>query len=122
MFRHGVKPQWEDEVNAKGSEFKVDLGPLRDNDVIQKIWEKVIFDIVTGNLPKVEEAIIGARLVQKAKNGSLNSFRLELWLSGDQEKSADNDEVKGYLEKEIIGNILSDTQANNSVVKWSSHK
>ena len=34
MFRHGVKPQWEDEVNAKGSEFKVDLGPLRDNDVI----------------------------------------------------------------------------------------
>ena len=60
--------------------------------------------------------------MQKAKNGSLNSFRLELWLSGDQEKSADNDEVKGYLEKEIIGNILSDTQANNSVVKWSSHK
>ena len=51
--------------------------------MVQKIWEKVIFDLITGNAPMVEEAILGARLVQKAKNGALNSFRLELWLKGD---------------------------------------
>jgi len=34
MFLHGVKPAWEDPVNAKGSEFKVDLGQLRENDKV----------------------------------------------------------------------------------------
>ena len=63
MFRHGIKPAWEDEQNAKGSELKVDFGILRDIELLQKIWEKVIFDIITGNAPMVEEAILGARLV-----------------------------------------------------------
>lgn len=109
MFKYGVKPAWEDEVNAKGSEFKVDMGQMRDTEIIQKIWEKVIFDIVTGHCPKVEEAIVGARLVQKAKNGSINSFRLELWLHGDQEKSEENEQVREYLEKDIIKDMLKDT-------------
>lgn len=85
MFLHDVKPAWEDPINANGSEFRVDLGHLRDNDTIQKIWEKMVFDIVSGNIPKVDEAVVGVRLVQKAKGFNLSSFRLEVWLRGNEE-------------------------------------
>ena len=109
MFLHGVMPAWEDPVNAKGSEFKVDLGQLRDADIIQNIWEKMVFDIIAGNIPKVDEAVVGVRLVQKAKGNCLSSFRLEVWLSGDEEKSANNEAIKKFLEDIIIGDLLKDT-------------
>ena len=108
MFQHGIMPAWEDPVNAKGSEFKVDLGMLRDNDIIQNIWEKMVFDIISGTIPKVE-IIVGVRLVQKAKNNSLSSFRLEVWLSGDDEKSDTSEAIKKFLEDKIIGDMLKDT-------------
>ena len=38
MFRYGIKPAWEDEMNGKGSDLKVDFGSLRDVEYIQKIW------------------------------------------------------------------------------------
>ena len=122
MFLHGVKPAWEDPVNAKGSEFKVDLGQLRENDKVQEIWEKVVFDIVSGNLPQVKEGVVGVRLVQKAKGGALSSFRLELWLSGDEEKSAANEEIRKYLETQIIGDVLKDTVSSGSSIQWQRHK
>ena len=82
----------------------------------------MVFDIVTGNIPKVDEAVVGVRLVQKAKGFSLSSFRLEVWLKEDEEKSANNEAIKKFLEEQIITNILKDTVAATSTVKWAAHK
>jgi len=77
---------------------------------------------VSGNLPQVKEGVVGVRLVQKAKGGALSSFRLELWLSGDEEKSATQEEIRKYLETQIIGEILKDTVASASSIQWQRHK
>ena len=34
MFKAGVKPAWEDPVNAKGSEFRIEVKVFNSNDVI----------------------------------------------------------------------------------------
>ena len=67
MFKHGIKPAWEDEINHKGGEWRFDLQYLSDPEALQKVWEIMIFDMVTGNAPYIEEGIAGVRLVQKSK-------------------------------------------------------
>jgi len=108
MFKTGIKPAWEDEMNKAGSEFKIDLGYMKDPEKVQEIWDTFIFDIVTGNMPNVAKHVAGVRLNQKAKNNALNSFRFELWLLSDDEKCKENDEIKKYLETRIIGELLKD--------------
>ena len=71
MFRTGIMPKWEDEVNIKGGEFKVDLSGIRDPQSLQKIWEMLVFGCITGNIPKVKEGIAGVRFIQKVKNNAL---------------------------------------------------
>ena len=67
MFRFGIKPEWEDDVNKKGGEFKVEFSNLKDETLLNALWETLVFDLVTGKCPKVEEGIAGVRLVQKSK-------------------------------------------------------
>ena len=62
MFKTGIKPAWEDELNKNGSEFRVDLGFMKDPEKIQLIWETLIFDIVTGNMPRVSSDVAGVKL------------------------------------------------------------
>ena len=59
-------------------------------------------------MPQIEKNVAGVKLNQKAKNNTLNSFRFELWLLDDQEKSPENEEIKKYLETKIIGELLKE--------------
>lgn len=63
MFQTGIKPAWEDEKNKQGGEFKLDIQGLREAEVLQNLWEGIVFDIVTGNVPCVKQGITGIRLV-----------------------------------------------------------
>lgn len=61
---HGIDPMSEDEQN-KGY-FRMDIGNQRDNETLQKIWETLVFDCVTGNIPGLDEkddGITGVRFV-----------------------------------------------------------
>ena len=92
LFKFGVKPAFEDKINK--SEVRIDLGPIKNNDLMDKLWETIVFEFITGNCPCIaskQNAVTGVRLVQKQKNGSLMTFRLEIWLEADRE---DCDEVK----------------------------
>lgn len=66
MFKNGVKPAWEDPVNAEAGEFRIDIGQMRDNDLLTKIWETLVFDLVTGHAPCVKD-VAGVCLIQKAQ-------------------------------------------------------
>ena len=51
MFRHGIRPEWEDEVNKKGGEFRVEFSNLKDEALLNALWETLVFDLVTGKCP-----------------------------------------------------------------------
>ena len=62
MFKTGIVPMWEDKMNANGSEFRIELKGSNP-DIIQAVWEKLVFDIVTGVIPHLKEIVAGIRLV-----------------------------------------------------------
>ena len=121
MFKHGIKPAWEDEINHKGGEWRFDLQYLSDPEALQKVWEVMIFDMVTGNAPYIEEGIAGVRLVQKSKQGALLNFRVEIWVTGGEESSDVNQAIKTYVDERLKGEFLKDSQAKDAPVKWSGH-
>ena len=80
MFLYPIAPQSEDKTN-KGY-FRIELGKIRDHAVLQKIWETLVFDCVTGNIPGLDDpddGLTGVRFIQKSNYNTLNSFRVEVW-------------------------------------------
>ena len=67
MFKTGIKPAWEDEANKKGAEFRVEIRN-HSTETLQNVWERVVFDMVTGNMPHCKEGVAGVRINQKQKN------------------------------------------------------
>ena len=37
MFKTGVRPEWEDPVNSKGSEYRIELSAFKDDALLQKL-------------------------------------------------------------------------------------
>ena len=69
---------------------------------------------MTGNIPGLDEkddGITGVRFVQKINfnTSTLNWFRVEIWTKGAKEQSDANKEIKKYLEKNLIKDVLKDT-------------
>ena len=116
MFKTGVKPEWEDKTNKAG--FRIDLSGFRDSETLQNLWERLVFDLITGNNPQTEKGISGIRLVQKNKGNVLNYFRVELWVTDGNEKSEQNQEVHKYLTEKILGEVMENTQCGNAIINW----
>ena len=83
MFKTGVKPKWEDPVNKDGGEWRIDIG-VREDSVLQKIWETLVFTPLTGEFPHAEDGLAGVRFIQKVKNDALMTYRIEVWLQKDK--------------------------------------
>ena len=109
MFKHGIKPAFEDKRNK--AELRLDLGNIKDIDPLQLIWETLVHDMISGNCQGVTdnltEGVSGIRLVQKAKNNSINGYRLEIWLLSDQSENPVTKQITAYLEDYIINDICS---------------
>ena len=83
MFKHGVMPKWEDPVNKEGGEFRLEIG-LKEESILQKIWDFVIFGLLTGSFPRVEDGVLGVRFIQKQKLNTLGTFILQVWVTNDK--------------------------------------
>lgn len=118
MFRAGIKPEWEDPQNVAGSEFRIEIKCFNNNDLIQQVWQKTVFDLVLGNIPHVNEAIAGIRINQRQKGFSFINFRMEVWMTTCDEKSPMLQDIKKYLEETIIDDILKDQ--NNAQCKFDA--
>ena len=107
MFKHGIKPAFEDKRNK--AELRLDLGNIREIDMLQLIWETLVLDMISGNCQGVTdndtEGISGIRLVQKAKNNSISGYRLEIWLLNDDSTNKYTELIEAYLKDYIIHDI-----------------
>jgi len=69
MFQSGVQPMWEDEVNKKGSEFRVQLHCRTNRDTIpQQAVGDVVTDVVQGRFPYYKE-VAGVRISDQSRDG-----------------------------------------------------
>lgn len=50
LFQHEIKPMWEDKMNEQGGEFQINF-KCEDPDLIQKLWERLVFCLITGVFP-----------------------------------------------------------------------
>lgn len=121
MFRTGVAPKWEDPVNKEGGEWKIDVG-VRDDATLQKIWELLVISPLTGEFPCAMDGLAGVRFIQKTKNQSLVTYRVEVWLKDGQKESPTNKAIYDFLDQKIIADILSHQDGMVPDIKWSAHR
>ena len=99
MFEYSIIPKWEDPINEQGGEFRTDFrAPIA---VVQKLWEKLVFQTVTGEFSECDK-ICGVRLLDKSMAGKESFFRIEIWtkFSSDQEECGKN--MKDYIETKLV--------------------
>ena len=121
LFKSGIDPQWEDAKNKDGGEFKIEISSVREPAVLQAAWEKLVFGVITGNIPGVESNITGIRFVQKSSWNTLKSYRIEVWVEEGNERGDNNEKLKDFLENSLKGDLAKDAHYKDSQIKWSSH-
>lgn len=84
FFKRGIRPEWEDESNAKGGKFAMSIPRNKSGDVINEYWMNLLLAII-GEQLATEEEICGAVIsVRKS------FFKLALWIkSSDDEDKID---------------------------------
>ena len=90
---------------------------------MDKLWETLVFDFITGNCPCIaseQNSVTGVRLVQKVKNNNLITFRIEIWMDSDKEENPEVAKVKEYMNKEIKEEALKDVKFPGDA-KWMTH-
>lgn len=64
LFQTKITPQSEDKTNK--AFFRIEIGDNRDFETLQKLWETLVFDCVTGNIPGLddgEDGVTGVRFI-----------------------------------------------------------
>ena len=90
IFREGIKPEWEDPMNAPGGEIWIRTSEI-DLAAVDKYWENLALTIIGENKPIIDE-ICGIRVVDKSKkNNRTNQFikqayRLDIWYKSKDEQ------------------------------------
>jgi len=87
LFKEGVRPEWEDPLNANGGHFQFQLRPALGGGVIDEYWNNIVLGMIGGTIEPAE-MITGIRLVDKLNQGRAVSIRIEVWFSNfdDTEK------------------------------------
>lgn len=74
VFRKGIHPSWEDDVNRSGGDFT--FKKFRDMKKLDEIWEESLLHMISGNNPN----LVGTRIVDTSVRGK-NLYKLEIWFS-----------------------------------------
>mmetsp|Transcript_29 Transcript_29/g.91 ORF Transcript_29/g.91 Transcript_29/m.91 type:complete len:239 (-) Transcript_29:442-1158(-) len=80
VFRDGIKPEWEDAVNASGGHFQFQLKANLGGGVIDEYWNNIVLGMIGGTVEPAE-MITGVRLVDKLSQQRSASIRIEVWFS-----------------------------------------
>lgn len=110
LFQHNIKPMWEDEVNYQGGEFQINFGCSK-LEVLQDLWERMIFRVVTGVFPHTD-LLCGMRFLDKSKGGMENTFRIEVWVKFADESLDQAKVIKDYLRDHFAMVIYECPEAN----------
>ena len=105
LFMANVKPEWEDEVNKQGGEFRISF--FASLATLQKLWERAVFDIVSRNFPEID-LLAGIRFLDKSTDRRPCNFRIEIWTKFNSEESEMGRKLKLYLEENFCSIIRAD--------------
>ena len=86
LFKKGIRPEWEDEANAAGSEYKT-TRPINNAFDADQHWENMVLALIGETLDENDE-ICGCRVTDKTKKEKKH-FRLELWLRSKDASSGE---------------------------------
>lgn len=102
LFGYGIRPEWEDEINANGGSFKLDF--KAPSCVVQQVWEKLVFQTVTWEFKEADK-LCGVRLLDKSQPSKEGSYRIEVWTQLADEQDSSNKLIKAYLEEVFVAMI-----------------
>lgn len=88
LFKEGIKPEWEDKVNAKGGHFQFQLRGAIGGGQIDEYWNNIVLGMVGGTIEPAD-MINGVRLLDKLGQRGTASVRIEVWFANFD----DNDKV-----------------------------
>ena len=102
MFRKGIVPSWEDEVNSKGGEYQAALN-LQDKgfEFLNELWEMLVLDMISNKFPHAKD-VTGVRIVDKSRGGNELFTRLEIWTKFGEENNEHGREMKAYITSEYL--------------------
>merc|ERR1719408_430282 len=96
IFKDGIKPEWEDEKNACGGHFQIQLKPQVGGGQIDEHWNNLVIAMIGGVLEPAD-MITGIRLVDKLSGPKVaNAIRIELWFTKYNDTSAVNTLKKNF--------------------------
>lgn len=104
MFRHGVKPVWEDEANARGGKWMVRLR----KGLASRLWEHLIIALIADEQFQLGEEICGAVLSVRSHEDILS-----IW-----NRSA-NDETAKQRIKDAMRKVLM--FPSHTVLEYKAH-
>lgn len=97
LFRDGVKPEWEDSLNASGGHFQFQLRPSLGGAAIDEYWNNIVLGIV-GGVIEPANMITGVRLCDKLPQVKNPAIRIEVWFSNFAD-TASVQQLQDSLEK-----------------------
>mmetsp|Transcript_79370 Transcript_79370/g.157266 ORF Transcript_79370/g.157266 Transcript_79370/m.157266 type:complete len:245 (-) Transcript_79370:79-813(-) len=84
VFRDGIRPEWEDAVNASGGHFQFQLKAQLGGGAIDEYWNNIVLGMIGGSVEPAD-MITGIRLVDKLGQQRTSSIRIEVWFSNFEE-------------------------------------
>ena len=112
FFQDQITPEWEDEVNSQGGEYRIDFGASIG--FVQELWQGLVFSIITGEF-KNAEMLAGVRILDKSTSGRENMFRIEVWTKFDEQNQQLTKELKEHLEKGIVQKLVESAETKTFV-------
>mmetsp|Transcript_54398 Transcript_54398/g.102010 ORF Transcript_54398/g.102010 Transcript_54398/m.102010 type:complete len:235 (-) Transcript_54398:247-951(-) len=96
LFKEGIRPEWEDAVNASGGHFTFQLKAVIGGGIIDEYWNNIVLGVIGASVEP--DIVTGLRLVDKLQNKKGPHLRIEVWFSSmaDTEKV---DKLQQNLEK-----------------------
>lgn len=105
VFREGIKPEWEDPVNARGGHFQVHLKGQLGGSLVDEIWNSVVLAMVGGAIEPAD-LVTGVRIVDKLGQKIKPGIRLEFWFSEMDESEGGNvQKLKKSFEQVLRTNL-----------------
>lgn len=88
IFRDGVRPMWEDTLNANGGHFQFQLKPSTGGGQVDEYWNNLVLGMIGATIEPAN-MITGIRLVDKLSGPrAANVIRLEVWFTNYDDTAA----------------------------------
>jgi translation initiation factor 4E len=88
IFRDGIRPEWEDSVNASGGHYQFQLKPNVGGGQVDEYWNNLVLGMIGATIEPAN-MITGLRLVDKLSGPrAAGLIRLEVWFSNFDDTAA----------------------------------